>query len=453
MGKKIKIGKYISSSLKKNIFNNIKYIAKNKTKTDNIIIQKKLINFSYRFFKSLIPFNLNFYKIIDDSPDIYGPFLIYTIISFIILGLDAKLVFPNKKEIIINRYLPNCFKYLANFYICGFGMPFLNMIILNIFNNNKVKYIYVLCIYGYSFSPFIPITSLIFFRFNSFFILSLQIFGLYSCLLFLITNLCRKLKKYQKYEKLNVVEVVFLALSLVIFCYLFKNSSVVKFFNFNYNDILSKNEACRKNNNKIIIINTNIKQRYIISKDKNSIKNKKMGCFGNECNIVKIGIAADNNRIYPALVFLTSLMEHIDLKTKYEIYVISNQQIQFKLKEILNTLLDIYGENQLDIIYLLINEKDFNSFLTNKFITKTAYFRIKFPSLLPDYDKILYLDVDIINFDDLSNLYNISLQNNDYIGASINYVRYVKEITRFKIPAKIEVNSGILLMNLKSFRQ
>ena len=87
------------------------------------------------------------------------------------------------------------------------------------------------------------------------------------------------------------------------------------------------------------------------------------------------------------------------------------------MKEILNSLFDVYGENQLNIISLEINEADFNRFATNKAITKTSYFRIKFPSLLPEYDKILYLDVDIINFDDLSNLYNINLHENDYIGA------------------------------------
>ena len=93
MDKNKQVDKYISLSSKEDTFKEVEYIAQNRNKIEDIIIQKKFINFSYRFFNSLIPFNFNFYKIIGDSPDAYGPFIIYTVILFIVSGLDVKLIF------------------------------------------------------------------------------------------------------------------------------------------------------------------------------------------------------------------------------------------------------------------------------------------------------------------------------------------------------------------------
>ena len=89
----------------------------------------------------------------------------------------------------------------------------------------------------------------------------------------------------------------------------------------------------------------------------------------------------------------------------------------------------------------------------NSFITKSIYYKISLASLLPNYDKILYMDVDIINFHDLSSLYQRNLKENSYIGAVLNYASYTKEIKSMGVPAEFEINAGFIFFNLKAFRK
>jgi len=49
-------------------------------------------------------------------------------------------------------------------------------------------------------------------------------------------------------------------------------------------------------------------------------------------------------------------------------------------------------------------------------IPETAYYRLISPELIPEYDKYLYSDVDVIFREDLSKYYNIDLKDN-YFGA------------------------------------
>ena len=55
------------------------------------------------------------------------------------------------------------------------------------------------------------------------------------------------------------------------------------------------------------------------------------------------------------------------------------------------------------------------------------------PSLLPNVDTIIYIDTDIINFKDLSEMYNIELNNYTYFLSQHNFNNMKDELRRFKI--------------------
>lgn len=89
------------------------------------------------------------------------------------------------------------------------------------------------------------------------------------------------------------------------------------------------------------------------------------------------------------------------------------------------------------------------------FLPASHWYRIFLPRLLPDVDKLLYLDVDIIAVDSLAPLWDTQLGDH-YLGAITNVFQ---EDHRDR-PAQLGIadpreyfNSGVLLMNLELMRR
>ena len=104
------------------------------------------------------------------------------------------------------------------------------------------------------------------------------------------------------------------------------------------------------------------------------------------------------------------------------------------------------------------------------YISVETFYRFYIPSLLPEYDKVIYLDADILVFDDLQNLYKIDVDQ-VYVGAvKDTYVTSIvgqnkKSETRPKISFRDYLatvlnvkhtqyfNAGVLLLNLNKIRR
>jgi len=93
--------------------------------------------------------------------------------------------------------------------------------------------------------------------------------------------------------------------------------------------------------------------------------------------------------------------------------------------------------------------------MTNKYTNWTiggyysysVYYRLSLSDLIKEFDKLIYLDCDTMVHEDLSELYNIEMGNNFYMGfPSIDLSSEVINGTRNFI------NSGVILINLKSLR-
>lgn len=209
------------------------------------------------------------------------------------------------------------------------------------------------------------------------------------------------------------------------------------------NDLIKINDENREN---IIKMNKN-KLRY---KDKGKYKDNKI--TNKKYNIIPLAINIDNNYILQAIVFLTSLLENMDSTTKYEIYIMTPNDLTHNSRTSINSLLEKYGKDKIKIQY--INMKDaFSNSGTSKYISTSAYYRLLLPSILPKIDKIIYSDCDVINFEDLSEMYNIQLKDNIYYKGIPDYYDNHKELLKFGISTSMYMNSGILLMNLKSLRK
>jgi lipopolysaccharide biosynthesis glycosyltransferase len=76
-----------------------------------------------------------------------------------------------------------------------------------------------------------------------------------------------------------------------------------------------------------------------------------------------------------------------------------------------------------------------------------TYFKILLPSIIPDINKILYIDSDIIVIRDLAELWNVDIS--DY------YVAGAYDISsKFRtLGVSVYINAGLLLMNLENMRK
>ncbi len=86
---------------------------------------------------------------------------------------------------------------------------------------------------------------------------------------------------------------------------------------------------------------------------------------------------------------------------------------------------------------------------------KETYYRVLIPEIFKDYDKIIYLDSDIVLLEDIALLYNIDIGNNIF-GAIVNpasqsHADYCRDVLH--IDYKKYFNSGVLLFNNKAFRE
>ena len=168
-------------------------------------------------------------------------------------------------------------------------------------------------------------------------------------------------------------------------------------------------------------------------------------------NKVHIALNIDNKYIYPSIVFMTSLLENRNYNTFYNIYILYSPDLKKDYKDKVNTLIKKYGDKALNISYINMRI-DFSEALTGQYISTAAYYRIALPTLLPSIEKIIYCDADILAFKDLTKMYNLKLKKDIYVMGVLDFASMRDELHDMGISSERYMNSGILIMNLKSMR-
>lgn len=108
----------------------------------------------------------------------------------------------------------------------------------------------------------------------------------------------------------------------------------------------------------------------------------------------------------PAGVCLTSLLESAEPDTFYDIYIIHGPGCDFSALDILKKRFGRFSLTCLEV------SGEFKGAYEIRGIPETAYYRLLSPELIPQYDKLLYSDVDVIIREDLSKYYELDLGSN-----------------------------------------
>ena len=130
-------------------------------------------------------------------------------------------------------------------------------------------------------------------------------------------------------------------------------------------------------------------------------------------NRIPIAFAFDNNLVLPACVCISSLLQHAASDTFYDIYILHAKSTCLR-KEELEKIPVYYNNCRLQ--YREVGPV-FDDAFEIRGITTPAYYRLLIPDLIPEYDKVIYSDVDVIFRSDLSLLYAEDL-GQSYIAAT-----------------------------------
>lgn len=165
---------------------------------------------------------------------------------------------------------------------------------------------------------------------------------------------------------------------------------------------------------------------------------------------IPVVFSTDNNYVMPTGVAILSLLESARPTTVYEIFVLINDDVTEKSKELLRKQVGCFPNHTIEFIGV---GNVFEGAFEIRNISVAAYSRLLIPWLLPQYDKVIYSDVDVIFRTDLSDVYLMDMEEN-YVAGVIAYGfhfirKEVQYLTKIGIDVSKYINSGILVINSK----
>ena len=168
---------------------------------------------------------------------------------------------------------------------------------------------------------------------------------------------------------------------------------------------------------------------------------------------IPIVFAFDNNLSMPAAVCFYSLFVNANSDTVYDIHVLHSAKENIDTRYI-DEVMAAFSRHKISYVPV---DSTFDSAFEIRGITTPAYYRLLIPELLPQYNKVIYSDVDVIFRFDLSDFYfGTDLQ--DYYVAGVNSLshlvpEYKAYFENMGLDAKHVIYSGNLLINSRKMKE
>jgi len=178
---------------------------------------------------------------------------------------------------------------------------------------------------------------------------------------------------------------------------------------------------------------------------------------------IPIFFTFDNNYVEPAAVSFWSLLNKANDEVYYEMYVLSSS-LSHSRKQVLIDIVAKFKNASLTFIEtnnFLEEEWEDNTFSKKQGGTKftaDAIVRCFAAKFFPQYDKIIYSDVDVIFVDDISELYDTSLDNNYIAAVKGAFLKYkINELSHlnaehYNMLKDTYFAGGIWVLNLEKIR-
>ena len=159
-------------------------------------------------------------------------------------------------------------------------------------------------------------------------------------------------------------------------------------------------------------------------------------------NYVSIALCSDNYYTAYTYVVMLSILNSKNYLTYISFYIIITKDFKQKNIDFLNSLYDQY--DFFNITYLKMDNR-YDIAYISRYLTKQTYYRFSFAELIPILNRIIYLDTDIIVYNDLNEFYNLNFNGKIILGQPTLFNKSTKT-------GIYKINNGVLLLNLKKMR-
>jgi UDP-glucose:(galactosyl)LPS alpha-1,2-glucosyltransferase len=177
---------------------------------------------------------------------------------------------------------------------------------------------------------------------------------------------------------------------------------------------------------------------------------------------IKIAFSFDHNFYRQTGVAIASLLDSAKNKVEYNIYCLCADDVTQNDKEELTHIVIDKSKNS-QVLFIMIGDA-FDDSTEIRGITKATYYRLFLHKLLPDVDKIIYSDADVLFKNDLTEIWKMPLEQNllgaikcPLINHKQDFEEYMNRFPYFKKYLKEMrgryFNAGFILMNLKEIRK
>ena len=179
--------------------------------------------------------------------------------------------------------------------------------------------------------------------------------------------------------------------------------------------------------------------------------------------IIPVVFAADDNYVPQLTTTVYSAMKNADPSYFYDVTVLQ-RNIAWDKQERMRVFFKRFPNMNLRFTNVDQELAGYDLSTNNAHISVETYYRFLIQKVLPFYDKVLYLDSDIIINGDIAKLYNIDLQGKllgavrdiDFLG-NLNVkhgkrMNYAKTVLKMKNPYDY-FQAGVLVLNTKAMRE
>lgn len=124
-------------------------------------------------------------------------------------------------------------------------------------------------------------------------------------------------------------------------------------------------------------------------------------------NLIPIVFAFDEKCLLPASIAIKSLLDSKKENTEYKIYVLHNGISEDDRKKFVHIA---------KIEWIFIDKKIFENYPISNIWPEIVYYRLLIPDLIKGFDKIIYSDIDVLFKQDLSEIYNLDIEDSYWAG-------------------------------------
>lgn len=162
-------------------------------------------------------------------------------------------------------------------------------------------------------------------------------------------------------------------------------------------------------------------------------------------DIVNIAMSLNNNYTYPIMVSITSILSNLNKNTFIHFHLLIGNDFEIENQNKIKSLKNINNNSNFSFYNVGNN---FNGWIHRR-KSCVSFYRIIIGELIKNVDKIIYLDGDTLIYGDISEMYQLNMDN--------LYFRGVREILPENYQPKIDgsrfICAGVMLMNLKLIRE